>query len=130
MIVQARVAPKRDTTARWERKPDFVPFRGEIIIYTDKYSYTNEHGETVKVPAIKIGDGKTCIAELPFLGTGSTPVPVYYDELQGKPRIGGVELSGDMSLEDLGIQKAGNYPETPFSADDIDRIIDEADSEE
>ena len=130
MIVQARVAPKRDTTARWERKPDFVPFRGEIIIYTDKYSYTNEKGETVSVPAIKIGDGTTCIAELPFLGTGSTPVPVYYADLQGKPRIGGKELVGDMSLEELGIQEVGDYPEVPLSADDIDKIIDEADEED
>ena len=128
MIVQARVAPKRDTTARWERKGDFVPFRGEIIIYTDKYSYEDEQGKTVNVPAIKIGDGKTCIAELPFLGGGSTPV--RYDELQGLPKINGVELTGNKSLDDLGIQKAGDYPETPLSADDIDRIIDEADSED
>ena len=128
MVVYARVAPKRDTTAKWEQHADFVPFRGEIIIYTDKYSYEDESGKTVKVPAIKIGDGKTCIAELPFLGGGTAPV--RYDQLEGLPQIEGKTLKGNMSLDDLGIQKAGDYPETPFTADDIDAIIDAADSED
>lgn len=128
MVVYARVAPKRDTTRNWELHADFVPFRGELIIYTDKYSYEDEEGRRVKVPAIKIGDGHTKICDLPFLGGGTAPV--RYDQLEGLPKIGGKTLTGDMSLEDLGIQKAGSYPETPFTADDIDAIIDAADSED
>ena len=128
MIVQARVAPKRDTTRRWELKPDFVPFRGEIIIYTDKYHDVDTQGNTINVPAIKIGDGRTRIADLPFMGSGSTPV--RYEDLQGLPSINGVELNGDVSLDELGIQKKGDYPEKPLTADDIDAIIDEADRED
>ena len=128
MIVHARVAPKRDTTKRWEQKPDFIPFRGEIIIYTDKYHDYDEEGHKINIPAMKIGDGRTRIADLPFMGGGSTPV--RYDQLIGLPKINGVELSGEISLDELGIQPAGEYPEVPLSPADIDAIIDEADSEE
>ena len=133
MIVHARVAPKRDTTRAWEQKPDFVPFRGEIIIYTDKYTVTKETGETIKVPAMKIGDGKTCIADLPFLGVGAAPMQIRYEDLEGLPTICGKKLIGDITEEDLadmGIQQAGDYPDAPLTASDIDAIIDEADSEE
>lgn len=129
MIVQARVAPKRDTTARWERKPDFVPFRGEIIIYTDKYSYVDGEGNVKKAPAIKIGDGKTTIAELPFLGGESGSV-VSYNDLMDIPTFNGKPLKGNITADELaemGIQKAGNYPEVALTADDIDKIIDEVD---
>ena len=102
MLIYARVAPKRDTTANWEIHSDFVPLCGELIIYTDKYSYIDEHGQLVNVPAIKIGDGITTVNELPFADRGDTPT--RYDDLEGLPKINGVTLSGSMSLEDLGIE--------------------------
>ena len=130
MIVNARVAPKRDTTAKWEEHADFIPFRGEIIIYTDKYTYVDPQGNVKKVPAIKIGDGRTCIAELPFLGSGGGGAPVSYNDLMDLPMFNGKPLRGNITVDDLaemGIQKAGDYPEVALTADDIDKIIDEVD---
>jgi len=43
--------------------------------------------------------------------------PGDYDGLTNKPRINGVELSGDLSLEDLGIQEL--QPLTTTELDDI-----------
>ena len=39
-------------------------------------------------------------------GTGGT---TNYNNLQNKPKINNVELTGNKTLEDLGIQEAGNY---------------------
>lgn len=59
-----------------------------------------------------------------------TPEPVHegggtsdYNDLINKPTINGVELSGDTSLEDLGIQPAGDYPSEPLSDEDLDEIL-------
>ncbi len=46
-----------------------------------------------------------------------------YDELTNIPSINGVELQGDISLDDLGILNK------PLTAGDIDAIIDAADEE-
>jgi hypothetical protein len=49
---------------------------------------------------------------------------VDYNEIKNKPSINGVELVGDLSFEELGIQPAGDYASEPLSAEDVDRIID------
>lgn len=59
-VIKGRVQSKSDTTANWNNAPNFIPLKGEIIIYTDYY------GENV--PAIKVGDGKTRVQDLGFLG--------------------------------------------------------------
>lgn len=98
MIISARVAPKRDTMKNWAEHGDFVPLRGEIVIYMDKYTFIDEEtGWRVPIPGIKIGDGKTRVADLPFSG------PVRYDELEGLPSIEGHPLVGNMTLAELGI---------------------------
>lgn len=48
---------------------------------------------------------------------------VDYDQLTNKPIINGVELSGELSLEELGIQPAGNYPNAPLSDSDIEDLL-------
>lgn len=50
--------------------------------------------------------------------------PTDYNSLFNKPRINGVELVDDVSLEALGIQPAGDYASEPLTAEDIDYIID------
>ena len=54
-----------DVEANWNKTINFIPLKGEIIIYT-----TNENGDPeVK---IKIGDGETNVRGLKFLaGSGS-----------------------------------------------------------
>ena len=60
-----RIQHKIDTYENWNKAENFIPLKGEIIIYT-----TNENGDPeVK---IKIGDGETNVRGLKFLaGSGS-----------------------------------------------------------
>lgn len=129
MIVRARVAPKRDTTENWELHADFVPFCGELVIYTDKEVYTDDQGELVYVPGIKIGDGATAVGDLPFIsgggGGGGGGGVSRYDQLEGLPKMNGVTIRGNITMEGLaayGIQKFGDYADTPLTDDKIDII--------
>lgn len=57
--IKAKVINKHDAEANWNSHPSFIPDESEIIIYDkdDNYNY----------PRIKIGDGVTNIASLPFI---------------------------------------------------------------
>ena len=59
-VIKGRVQSKSDTTENWNNTKNFIPLKGEIIIYTDYY-WGNR-------PGIKIGDGKTRVQELQFIG--------------------------------------------------------------
>lgn len=54
-----------DTISGWSNNINYIPKKNELVIYTDKYSYEKD-GETVYVPGIKIGDGMSYVADLPF----------------------------------------------------------------
>ena len=66
-IVSGRMLATRDTTANWNAQSQFRPMRGEVIIYTDHGQITDEFGQTVNVPGIKIGDGNSYLIDLPFV---------------------------------------------------------------
>ena len=51
-----RIVQKHDTKANWEKATNFIPLKGEIILYDD----LNE---------IKIGDGTTKINDLDFFAS-------------------------------------------------------------
>lgn len=51
-----------DTAANWQAKLDFIPNRGDIVIWSDKIV----SGKTY--PGIKIGDGMAYNVDLPFVG--------------------------------------------------------------
>lgn len=53
---QGRIIQKHDTKANWDKATNFVPLKGEIILYDD----LNE---------IKIGDGTTKINDLDFFAS-------------------------------------------------------------
>ena len=55
-----------NTTAYWEARPSIVPEMGDVYIYTDGSSIT-EDGVTTAVPKVKVGDGETVLSELPFI---------------------------------------------------------------
>lgn len=59
--LKARIAPKHDVEANWNKATQFVPLKGEIIIYEpdDQHAYARQ----------KIGDGKTLVKNLPFINT-------------------------------------------------------------
>lgn len=56
---QGRVVQKHDTEANWKKATNFIPLKGEIILYDD-------------LRKIKIGDGVTKVDELEFIDSGST----------------------------------------------------------
>lgn len=58
MAIKTRIQSKNGTEAEWDLAADFIPLKGEVIIYnTDDDS---------NFPRIKIGDGTTSIIQLPF----------------------------------------------------------------
>lgn len=59
--------PRYNTTAYWLAHGTIIPKKAELIIYTDAAS-TTVNGRTVDLPAVKIGDGRTYLADLKFVG--------------------------------------------------------------
>ena len=66
---QSRIVQKHDTQANWEKATNFIPLKGEIIVYDD-------------LNKIKIGDGSTTVVNLPYSTTTN------YNDLSNKPTIG------------------------------------------
>lgn len=54
-----RMQQKIDTTENWGKAVNFVPKKGEIIVYSD--------GGGVGIPKIKVGDGTTKVGNLKFI---------------------------------------------------------------
>lgn len=83
--LSARMQQKIDTAANWAKATNFVPKKGEIIVYSD--------GGGVGVPKIKVGDGTTKVGSLKFiesdgklpagrkisLGTAVSATPTEFD---------------------------------------------------
>ena len=65
--ISAILCAVHDTTAKWNSNLEFVPKKGEIVIYTD-YGRKMVDGVEYLVPAIKIGDGLAYLVDLPFVG--------------------------------------------------------------
>ena len=57
-----------NTTAYWNDLIGYIPSEGEIIIYSD-YNTITQDGETmVYVPGVKIGSGNAYVQDLAFVG--------------------------------------------------------------
>lgn len=54
------------TRSEWAALRDYVPAKGEIIVYSD-YRVTEELGVVKVFPAIKIGDGVSTVQNLQFI---------------------------------------------------------------
>ena len=55
-----------------------------------------------------------------------TPVAiVYYDEIHNKPTINGVEINGDLTLEDLGLPDFSDAALQPLTIDELEEILAE-----
>ena len=55
--LMARFQQKTDSTTNWEKATNFIPEKGELIVYQD---------EDEDVSKIKVGDGKTTVGKLRF----------------------------------------------------------------
>lgn len=52
--IKTRIQNKNDTSENWAKAVNFIPLKGEIIIYNDTLQF-------------KIGDGKTLLSQLEFV---------------------------------------------------------------
>lgn len=55
-----------NTTAYWNAHRTYIPKKGEVIIYSDGGSITQD-GQTIYIPKIKIGTGNDYLGQLPFV---------------------------------------------------------------
>ena len=54
--------PKIEAAQDWEKAKNFIPKKGQIIIYDG----IKENDQYIEPPRIKIGDGFTRVNDLPF----------------------------------------------------------------
>lgn len=100
---QGRIVQKHDTEANWKKATNFIPLKGEIIIYDD-------------LNKIKIGDGTTKVNDLKFTTVNPSEIELVdlatvattgsYNDLIDKPTIPSV---GNGTLT---IQKNGTIVDT------------------
>lgn len=51
------------TTEEWNSKPQYIPQKGSIVVYTDHHVV-----DGVNYPGMKFGDGLAYVVDLPFVG--------------------------------------------------------------
>lgn len=61
--INSRIQQKHDVAANWAKATNFIPKKGEIIIYDAEY---NASGEETQAVRFKIGDGSKTVNNLPF----------------------------------------------------------------
>lgn len=58
---------KNQTTEYWNEHVNYVPQKNEIIVYSDYIKISDD--PLLYGPAIKVGDGKAYVADLPFINS-------------------------------------------------------------
>ena len=58
-VIKERIQLKNDTEANWNKAKNFVPLKGEVIIYSAD--------DTHPFSRLKVGDGNTTVNNLPFI---------------------------------------------------------------
>lgn len=106
-------------------------FVGDFILEEEITYPENEddNEEEVSYDLPQPSESSTVILEIPDYHVLQLETPltitsggiINYSSIENKPKIAGVTLEGDLSLEELGIQAAGDN----LSNDDIDAIIEE-----
>lgn len=93
-MANIRIQNKSDKQVNWEKAINFVPLKGEIIIYEKDENYSYDR--------IKLGDGVTKVNDLPFAGSDFSGTILYTpqtltEEQQTQARIN----IGAVSEEDV-----------------------------
>lgn len=65
--IKSRIQLKNDTEENWNKAINFIPRKGELIIYNAESSNDNAR----PFPRLKVGDGVTNVVNLPFFDAGS-----------------------------------------------------------
>ena len=63
--IKTRIQLKNDTEDNWDRAVNFIPKRGELIIYNAETGQNID--EARRFPRFKVGDGTTTVPNLPFM---------------------------------------------------------------
>ena len=118
--ITSRIQQKHDVAANWAKATNFIPKKGEIIIYDAEYSASGEETQAVR---FKIGDGSKTVNNLPFavidyssdIGTleqevanNSTAIGALQENTVPKTRkINNKALSSDITLgaADVGVNE-------------------------
>lgn len=69
MEIRTRIQQKHDIEANWQKATDFIPYEGELIIYSaekDTDELPVDRTYRIKYPRFKVGDGITNVNNLPF----------------------------------------------------------------
>ena len=122
---------RRDTSANWT-SVNPIPAQGEPCYETDtgKLKIGNGSDNYVTLPyvsdgggssgdlpiatattlgGVKIGNNLSITEDGTLSATGGSAGTTDYTQLENKPQINSVELTGNKTLNDLGIQPKGNY---------------------
>lgn len=78
--IKTRIQNKNDTSENWAKAVNFIPLKGEIIIYNDTLQF-------------KIGDGTTLLSQLEFTDKEFTS-----EEISNLYGSSSVELSEEVTL--------------------------------
>ena len=109
---QGRIVQKHDTKANWDKATNFVPLKGEIIVYDD-------------LKKIKIGDGATKVGSLAFINDLDTLATVAktgsYSDLKNKPTIPSVG-NGTLTIQKNGTS-AGTFTANATTDKTINIIV-------
>lgn len=80
--IKSRIQLKNDTEENWDKAINFIPKRGELIIYNAE-SGDNVDDDARRFPRFKVGDGVTTVVNLPF-ATSKTINGVPLEDLVAK----------------------------------------------
>ena len=107
---QGRIVQKHDTKANWDKATNFVPLKGEIIVYDD-------------LKKIKIGDGVTKVGNLAFINN----LPIATKDVLGGIKKGNninITADGTISVNDASIgQKGVTYLVDSYTRTDTDKAV-------
>lgn len=88
-MINTRIINKHDTAENWRKATNFIPKKGEIIVYdVDAFA---------TVPKIKIGNGETNVNDLPFLNEKEILEQTRY-------LISGSKNGYDFNLPNIGVK--------------------------
>lgn len=92
-----RVQLMSDSEQNWEKKENFIPYEGEVIVYND-----------AKYPRLKIGNGLTPLKELEFLSAEDTKVKAGW---YGQNSNTSLASGGEFTIPKIKVDKKGKVQE-------------------